>query len=76
MKYRIVKITYEDGLKYYYIQKRFLKLFWVYCTKLAGYDTVEYIKFGALDDAKKYVWFKDKYKASTTVVSKEIMSYD
>lgn len=78
MTYRIVKITYGDGISSFYVQKKYLKLFWIYCTKVIGYDnyTIKYIKFGTLEDAKKYIWFKETYKTSTAVISKEILPYD
>lgn len=73
MSYRIVKITYEDGIKYFYIQKRFLIFFWRYITKMVGFETFDYVKYGCLDDAKRYIEFKETYKTSNTIIKKEIV---
>lgn len=73
MNYRIVKLTFEDGIKYFYIQNRFLWLFWKYCKKMTGYDSWDYVKFGSIDDAKRYIEFKEKYKSSNKITKKEII---
>ena len=56
-KYRILKQTYENGKELFFIQYKFLNLFWIQKWVNVGI-LEEKVVFGSLQEAKR--WIKDQ----------------
>ena len=56
-KYRILKQTYENGKELFFIQYKFLNLFWIQKWVIVGI-LEEKVVFESLQEAKR--WIKDK----------------
>ena len=56
-KYRILKETYENGKELFFIQYKFLNLFWIQKWVIVGI-LEEKVVFESLQEAKR--WIKDK----------------
>ena len=56
-KYRILKQTYENGKELFFIQYKFLNLFWIQKWIIVGI-LEEKVVFESLQEAKR--WIKDK----------------
>ena len=56
-KYRILKQTYENGKELFFIQYKFLNLFWIQKWRNVGI-LEEKVEFESLQEAKR--WIKDQ----------------
>ena len=70
-KYRILKQTYENGKEIFFIQKKFLNLFWVRITD----SLCDFIKFNSDYEAKFWIeeQLKEERKNSYKIKQEEII---
>ena len=76
-KYRILKETYENGKEFFFIQHKYLNLFWVKKRKELGINFFGYIVFTDEDEAKFWIeekHFEEEQKKRWKVKQKEIIN--
>lgn len=76
---RILKEVRLDGTVGYYIQRKFMWLFWIKATEQVGYQSYSFICFDALLKAQEFIknhYFIQESIRKQKVIYKEIIEYN